>query len=167
MRPFRIRPARAPPQIATAAALFEEYAAGLGVDLGYQGFPAELAGLPGLYAPPAGELLLAWGESGEALGCVALRPLEERRVCEMKRLFVRPAGRRLGLGEALAAAIVAKAAALGYAEMKLDTLPAMTAAIALYRKLGFAETPPYYSSPIPGTLYFSCWLASARWSRGT
>ncbi len=162
MRPFRIRPARAPPDIASAAALFEEYAAGLGVDLGYQGFAAELAGLPGLYAPPAGELLLAWGESGEALGCVALRPLEERRVCEMKRLYVRPAGRRLGLGQALVAAIMAKATALGYAEMRLDTLPSMGAAAALYRKVGFAEIAPYYASPIAGTLYLSRALSPPR-----
>lgn len=162
MPPFRIRPARAPADLATAAALFEEYAAGLGVDLGYQGFPAELAGLPGAYAPPAGELLLAEGESGEALGCVALRPLEGRRVCEMKRLYVRPAGRRLGLGQALVAEIMAKAAAVGYAEMKLDTLPSMGAATALYRKLGFAEIAPYYVSPIAGTLYLSRALSPAR-----
>ena len=162
MPPFRIRPARAPADIATAAALFEEYAAGLGVDLGYQGFPAELAGLPGAYAPPAGELLLAEGESGEALGCVALRPLEGRCVCEMKRLYVRPAGRRLGLGQALVAEIMAKAAAVGYAEMKLDTLPSMGAAAALYRKLGFAEIAPYYVSPIAGTLYLSRALLPAR-----
>ncbi|HUC64396.1 MAG TPA: GNAT family N-acetyltransferase [Stellaceae bacterium] len=157
MHPFRIRPARAPADIATAAALFEEYAAGLGVDLGYQGFPAELAGLPGAYAPPAGELLLAlaWGDSDDALGCVALRPLEGGRVCEMKRLYVRPAGRRLGLGQALVAAVVARAAALGYAEMKLDTLPSMGAAAALYRKFGFTEIAPYYASPIAGTLYLS------------
>jgi len=155
MHPFRIRPARAPADIATAAALFEEYAAGLGVDLGYQGFPAELAGLPGAYAPPVGELLLAWGDSDDALGCVALRPLEGGRVCEMKRLYVRPAGRRLGLGQALVAAVVARAAALGYAEMKLDTLPSMGAAAALYRKFGFTEIAPYYASPIAGTLYLS------------
>ena len=162
MPPFRLRPARAPADIATAATLFEEYAAGLGVDLGYQGFPAELAGLPGAYAPPAGELLLAVGESGEALGCVALRPLEGRRVCEMKRLYVRPAGRRLGLGQALVAEIIAKAAAVGYAEMKLDTLPSMGAAAALYRKLGFAEIDPYYVSPVAGTLYLSRALSPAR-----
>jgi ribosomal protein S18 acetylase RimI-like enzyme len=162
MSPFRIRPARTPADIAAAAALFEEYAAGLGVDLGYQGFPAELAGLPGAYAPPAGELLLAWDGGDEALGCVGLRPLEGSRVCEMKRLYVRPAGRRLGLGRALVAAIVAKATALGYAEMKLDTLPSMGAAAALYRKYGFAEIAPYYPSPIAGTLYLSRALSPAR-----
>ena len=162
MPPFRIRPARTSADIATAAALFEEYAAGLGIDLGYQGFPAELAGLPGAYAPPAGELLLAWGDGDETLGCVALRPLEGRRVCEMKRLYVRPAGRRLGLGQALVAEIIAKATALGYAEMKLDTLPSMGAAAALYRKFGFAAIAPYYVSPITGTLYFSRALPPAR-----
>lgn len=143
------------------ATLFQEYAAGLGVDLGYQGFPAELAGLPGLYAPPAGALLLASSGTGEALGCVGLRPLEGHRVAEMKRLYVRPAGRGLGLGEALVREIVAAAAARGYAEMRLDTLPQMTAAMALYRKLGFAEIPPYYPSPIAGTRYFARAVAPA------
>jgi ribosomal protein S18 acetylase RimI-like enzyme len=162
MRPFRIRPARAPADIATAAALFEEYAAGLGVDLGYQGFPAELAGLPGAYAPPAGELLLAWVGGADALGCVALRPLEDGGACEMKRLYVRPAGRRLGLGRALVAEIIAKATALGYAEMKLDTLPSMGAAAALYAKFGFAEIAPYYTSPIAGTLYLRRVLSPQR-----
>lgn len=155
MRPFRIAEARRPAEIAAAAALFREYAAGLGIDLGYQGFPAELAGLPGLYAPPAGELLLAWDENAEGLGCVGVRPLEGRRVCEMKRLYVRPAGRRLGVGRALVAAVIAAGRELGYAEMKLDTLPTMSAAIALYRTFGFTEIPAYYPSPIAGTLYFS------------
>jgi ribosomal protein S18 acetylase RimI-like enzyme len=154
MRPFRIAEARNLAEITAAAALFREYAAGLGIDLDFQGFPAELAGLPGLYAPPAGELLLAWGEEDESLGCVGVRPLEGKRVCEMKRLYVRPAGRRLGVGRALVAAVIAAGQQLGYAEMKLDTLPSMSAAIALYKKFGFTEIPAYYPTPIAGTLYF-------------
>ena len=159
MRAFRIAPARGPAEIETAAALFREYAEGLGVDLGFQGFAAELAGLPGLYAPPRGELLLAWGEGGEALGCIAVRPLESAQICEMKRLYVRPAGRRLGIGKALVAAIIAAAEALGYAEMRLDTLPSMAAAAALYGAFGFAEISAYYANPIPSTRYFSRILA--------
>lgn len=155
MERCRIARARAPAEIALAATLFREYAEALGVDLGFQGFPAELAGLPGRYAPPSGELLLAWGATGEHLGCVGVRALEGSRVCEMKRLYVRPAGRRLGLGKALVSAILDAAAALGYAEMRLDTLPSMTAAASLYRQFGFVEIPAYYSNPIPGTLYFS------------
>jgi ribosomal protein S18 acetylase RimI-like enzyme len=154
MERCRIIRARAPAEIAAAAMLFREYADGLGVDLDFQGFPAELAELPGRYAPPSGELLLAWGATGDSLGCVGVRPLEGRRICEMKRLYVRPAGRRLGVGTALVAAIIGAAAELGYAEMKLDTLPSMTAAAALYRQFGFAEIPAYYPNPIPGTLYF-------------
>jgi GNAT superfamily N-acetyltransferase len=159
MSEFRIAEARAPAEIAAAAALFRDYADGLGIDLEFQGFAAELAGLPGRYAPPEGALLLAWGEAGEALGCVAVRPLEGRRICEMKRLFVRPSARRLGIGEALVAAIIEAAETLGYGEMRLDTLPAMAAAARLYGKFGFAPIPAYYANPIPGTLYFARSLA--------
>ncbi len=162
MRGFRIAEARAPAEIDAAATLFREYADGLGVDLGFQGFPAELAGLPGLYSPPEGELLLAWSDDGRPLGCVGVRPLDGRRACEMKRLYVRPAGRRLGIGEALVAAIVAAAEELGYDEMRLDTIPSMAAAIALYGTFGFVQIPAYYASPIPGTLYFSRRLARRR-----
>lgn len=159
MRRFRIAPARRPADIAAAAALFRAYAAGLEVDLAYQGFAEELAGLPGLYAPPAGELLLAFSGTAEPLGCVALRPLEGERVCEMKRLYVAPEARGLGVGRALAAAIIGAARDLGYAEMRLDSLLSMAPAIALYRKLGFAEIPAYYRSPIAGTRYFSLVLS--------
>ena len=162
MRPFRIAPARSPADIEAAAALFRAYAAGLEIDLAYQGFAEELAGLPGLYAPPAGELLLASGETAGRLGCVALRPFEGERICEMKRLYVEPAARGLGVGQALAAAIIGAARDLGYAEMRLDSLPSMAPAIALYRKLGFAEIPAYYPSPIAGTRYFSLGLSPLR-----
>jgi ribosomal protein S18 acetylase RimI-like enzyme len=150
---FDLRPARSAADLATVAALFRDYADGLGVDLAFQGFAAELAALPGRYAPPAGELLLALEAAGAALGCVGLRPLSDDGVCEMKRLYVRPAGRRLGVGNRLVAAIIAAAEERGYAEMRLDSLPSMTAAIALYRRFGFAEIPAYCYNPVPGTLY--------------
>jgi len=159
MSGFRIAEACKPAEIAAAASLFREYADGLGIDLGFQGFEAELRGLPGRYAPPEGALLLAWGEAREALGCVAVRPLEGRRICEMKRLYVRPSARRLGIGEALVAAVIEAAEALGYGEMRLDTLPSMAAAAALYGRFGFAPIPAYYANPIPGTLYFGRKLA--------
>ncbi|WP_424814470.1 GNAT family N-acetyltransferase [Roseococcus sp. YIM B11640] len=150
MTGFIIRPAE---EMETVARLFREYAAGLDVDLAYQGFEAELAALPGKYAPPAGRLLLAHGEDGEALGCIALRPLPEAGCCEMKRLYVRPAGRGLGLGAALVEALAGEARTAGHRELRLDTLPSMTAAIALYRRLGFEPMAPYYETPVAGTVF--------------
>jgi len=137
------------------AGLFRAYAASLPVDLGYQDFAAELAALPGKYAPPQGALLLARTPAGEALGCVALRPLETAGVCEMKRLFLRPAARGLGVGRGLAEAIVAQARALGYREIRLDTLPSMTTAVALYEALGFVRTGAYYAPTPPGTIFMA------------
>jgi ribosomal protein S18 acetylase RimI-like enzyme len=151
---FRIAPARAPEDLAAATALFEAYAGSIGIDLGYQGFAAELAGLPGRYAPPEGALLLARDRAGAPLGCVAVRPLGGG-ACEMKRLYVAPAGRGLGLGRALVEAAVAAASGAGHREMRLDTLPTMGPAIALYRKCGFAPIPPYYDTPVAGTLFFA------------
>jgi putative acetyltransferase len=133
--------------------LFRAYAASLPIDLGYQGFDGELASLPGKYAPPTGALLIARDANGAALGCVAMRPLDERGVCEMKRLYVAPAGRGQGLGRALAHAIIEAARAAGHREMRLDTLASMHEAQALYRALGFTEIAAYYDSPIENTVF--------------
>ena len=138
-----------------ARALFREYAAGLGVDLCFQNFDAELAALPGEYAPPQGTLLLAWVD-GELAGCGAFRPLRDvdyANACEMKRLYVRRAFRRFGLGRVLAQALIDGAVQAGYSAMLLDTLDDMEAARGLYASLGFDEVPPYYYNPIPGAHY--------------
>ena len=142
-------------------ALFREYADGLGVDLCFQGFEAELAALPGDYAPPQGGLLLAWVD-GELAGCGAFRPLRDvdyANACEMKRLYVRPAFRRYGLGRLLAQALIDGAMQAGHSAMLLDTLDDMEAARGLYATLGFEEVPPYYFNPIPGAHYLKVDLA--------
>jgi len=157
---FSITPARSAADIEAAAQLFVAYAASLGIDLDFQDFGAELASLPGKYAPPAGELLLARDGQGAPLGCVGLRPLAPDGCCEMKRLYVAPHGRGLGLGKALIAAILREAVRIGYDEIRLDTLPFMTEAIALYRKLGFAPIEPYYDAPVAGTLFLGRSLAA-------
>ncbi len=148
-----ITPVRGEPEVARVRDLFREYVAALGIDLSFQGFDAELAGLPGRYAPPVGALFLASSSDGDAIGCVGVRPLDRPDICEIKRLYVREAGRGSGAGRALARQAIGFAASAGYREVVLDTLPGMTAAIALYRDLGFAEIPPYWASAIPGTLY--------------
>ena len=138
--------------LAQVAALFRQYAAGLPVDLGRQGFAEEIIDLPGPYAPPEGALLLAFKDDG-ILGCIALKRLAPQ-VAEIKRLYVVPQGRGLGVGKALVAGILGEAARRGYREIKLDTLPHMTSAIALYRGFGFAPITPYGSFPYPGLLCF-------------
>jgi putative acetyltransferase len=153
----RIVHALAQAHVDCARELFQEYAASLGFDLGFQDFERELSHLPGEYVPPHGCLLLAW-YGAEAVGCVAVRPLKDR-VCEMKRLYVRPAYRGLGLGKALAEAAIAEAKRLGYAAMRLDTVPSMQRARELYRALGFAETAPYRYNPIPGATYLELVLS--------
>jgi GNAT superfamily N-acetyltransferase len=152
---FRIDQARSIADIAAARQLFTAYAASLPIDLGFQGFQAELDALPGAYAPPAGALLLARLQGGDAAGCVALRPIQPDGCCEMKRLYVTPEGRGAGLGMALVQAVIGAATRIGYAEIRLDTLPGMTGAIALYRRAGFAPIAPYYATPVPGTLFLA------------
>ena len=159
MASFHLSKARKADEIAAAAALFREYADWLGIDLSFQGFETELRDLPGKYAPPAGELLLAHSADGNVLGCVALRPLDGIAICEMKRLYVRPAARGLGAGRALVTAIIRSAQEIGYAEMRLDTLPMMAEALALYQRVGFVEIPAYYHNPVPGTRYLGKRLA--------
>jgi GNAT superfamily N-acetyltransferase len=128
-------------------ALFREYAASLSFALDFQDFDHELAALPGSYAPPRGALLLA--RNG---GCVGLRPLDET-TCEMKRLYVRPAARGTGLGLRLAEAAVAEGRRLGYARLRLDTVPGMETAQRLYHELGFREIDPYRANPVPGARF--------------
>jgi ribosomal protein S18 acetylase RimI-like enzyme len=146
-----VREARFPADLIAVRALFEEYATGVGVDLGFQGFPDELAALPGRYARPRGGVWLA-SDGGEVVGCVALRPLDEG-TCEMKRLYVRPAHRGTGLGRVLAERVLVEAAGAGYSRILLDTLPSMGGAIRLYRALGFVEVAAYCHNPIPGALF--------------
>jgi ribosomal protein S18 acetylase RimI-like enzyme len=140
-----------PGDMPAVRALFQEYASGLGIDLSFQGFGEELAGLPGRYAGPAGALLLA-EVGGRICGCVALRPIDAT-TCEMKRLYVQERARGMGAGRELARRILETAREKGYARMRLDTLASMGAAQALYAELGFRQIPPYTYNPVPGTLY--------------
>ena len=160
-RPFPRTPeiALAAPQSAlewkAAREIVHEYGSSLGVDLAFQQFEQELADLQAAYAAPEGVLLTAWVD-GELAGCGGLRPFHESdypNACEMKRLYVRRAFRRFGLGRQLAQALIDHALRAGYSCMLLDTLDDMEAARGLYESLGFVEIPPYYFNPIPGSHY--------------
>ena len=151
--PIAIDEADFPRDLAAVQALFREYAAGVGVDLCFQDFDAEVATLPGRYAPPTGRLLLA-RRGVEAVGCVALRALGDG-ACEMKRLYVRPEVRGQHLGRQLVERICDHARAIGYTRLCLDTLPSMSAAQALYRALGFKLIAPYVFNPIAGAEYLA------------
>jgi ribosomal protein S18 acetylase RimI-like enzyme len=141
-----------PAHVSDVRALFLEYADSLGFDLGFQGFEGEVAGLPGEYAPPEGRLLIAYLDE-EAVGCAALRKIEGT-ICEMKRLYVRPAARGKGIGKMLSEKLIAEARAIGYTHMRLDTIAEqMQQAVAMYRAQGFREIEPYRFNPIAGALY--------------
>ena|SRR5882724_6585403 len=150
-------------QFDAARSLIEEYAAhigaSMGVDLSFQNFAAELSRLPDMYGPPSGYLLLA-SRDDEWVGCCALRRFSDD-VCEMKRLYVKPTVRGAHLGRHLTEHLVAKALALGYRRMVLDTLGGMAAAQTLYRSLGFRETEPYYFNPMAGVSYMELDLGAA------
>ena len=148
---MRVIAAHSAEHLAIARQLFEEYAAALGIDLCFQNFGAELANLPGEYAPPEGRLFLAQAEDGFA-GCVALRKIADS-ICEMKRLYVRPKFRKRNGGRLLADTVVNAAREIGYESMRLDTLSSLTAAIALYRSLGFRSIPAYYANPNPEVVF--------------
>ncbi len=148
-----IAQAETPEQIAQARALMVEYAGTLGFELCFQNFEEEMRTLPGKYAAPGGRLLLAMCD-GKPAGVVALRPLDEPAVCEMKRLYVRPDFRGKSLGRALAEELIVTARAIGYQRMRLDTVPGkMDRAIAMYREMGFREIEAYYPSPVRHTLF--------------
>ncbi len=170
---FTIAPARNRDDYEAVSKLFTDYANSLGIDLTFQSFAEELSGLPGKYAPPTGELLLARGtdDDGRPLGCVAVRPLNTLKDtggagadisarptssrCEFKRFYVDPGARGMGVGEGLARAIIGRAGAeLGYDEAVIDTLPSMASALRIYERLGFVEIAAYYDTPIAGTRFF-------------
>lgn len=163
---IQIHPARFPEQVDIVRAVFREYAESLGIDLSFQQFDAELAELPGKFATPRGQVLLAYHEA-EVIGCVALRPIDatnatDDRICEMKRLYVRPSGRGLQAGRQLATQICATARDAGYHRIRLDTLPTMQAALGLYASLGFEPISAYVFNPIPGAIFLECDLTRDR-----
>ena len=154
---MRIESAESPEAIGVVRELFVEYSESVGVGFCFQGFTEELAQLPGEYARPWGRLFLAFDykDDEQVAGCGALRRIDAE-TCEMKRFYVRPAFRGKGLGRELIHALIDSAREIGYARMKLDTLPSMTKAIALYRAFGFREIAPYWANPVPGALFFEC-----------
>lgn len=155
---IRIVRAQTPAQIDEVRRLFREYERFLDVDLCFQSFEEELAGLPGKYGRPDGVLLMAM-DGRQAAGCVALRKIEDG-ICEMKRLYLRPQYRGRGLGRLLAERIVSEAAALGYGIMRLDTLDKLKEGMGLYGAMGFRRREPYYGNPLPGVVYWELDLGS-------
>jgi ribosomal protein S18 acetylase RimI-like enzyme len=156
---IHLHTARFPDQIEAVRTIFREYARSLGIDLGFQQFDDELATLPGKFAAPRGRVLLASSDAAASadgiVGCVAMRPIDDT-TCEMKRLYVRPAGRGLHVGRELATRICATAREAGYRRMRLDTLPTMQAALGLYASLGFEPIDAYVFNPIPGAIFLEC-----------
>ena len=148
-----ITEARWPDDRATVEALFREYVGSLTEDISFQNVDNELAGLPGKYARPGGVVLIAW-DGTDAAGAVAYRMVEPG-VCEMKRLYVRPAFRGRDIGRELANELIEDARSRGYRTMLLDTLASMQSARALYRALGFRPVEAYYQNPLPGTMYMA------------
>ena len=154
MPTFTITPAETPKDLTETTTLFKSYGQALNIDLTFQDFATELATLLGKYSPPTGALLLARTTTSAAVGCVALRPLlPPLGVCEMKRLYVSPSARGMGVGCALAEAVVLEARRWGYAAVRLDTLPEMGAAREVYARLGFVEVEAYYETPVEGTVF--------------
>jgi carbonic anhydrase len=151
MSPVTITLVTTPADLADVRHLFEEYAASIDFSLCFQGFDRELAELPGAYAPPEGRLLLAKVDGAPA-GCIALRSLGAG-ICEMKRLYVRPHFHGRGIGRQLVETLIEEGRAAGYAAMRLDTVPSMKVAIALYESLGFVDIEPYRENPVPGASY--------------
>lgn len=151
---MRIEQAESPEFIRIVRELFVEYSESVGVGFCFPGFTQELAQLPGEYAGPWGRLFLAFDDKdGEVAGCGALRR-SDAQTCEMKRFYVRPAWRGKGLGRELIHVLIGAAREIGYARMRLDTLPSMTTAIKLYRALGFREIAPYWANPVQSAVFF-------------
>lgn len=157
-----IRPAL-PADLPAARAIFTEYVESLadiaGPSFAHQRVDDELRSLPGKYGPPGGIILLAW-DGPSCIGCVAVRPLVPPRVAELKRMYVAPGHRGAGIGRRLCEAALSHAARLGYASIKLDSDPTLTAALALYRRLGFVPTDRYNADPDPATVYLEKHLDS-------
>ena len=157
---MRIVEANTHEDVEHARTLFKEYQEGLGISLCFQNFDHELKNLPGDYAPPDGRLLLAKDDDDQIAGCIAMRK-HSPGICEMKRLFVRPAYRSTGLGRVLVNTIIDEARKLGYTQMRLDTIPGrMDKAIALYQSIGFIEIEPYYENPVEGARFMELDLAT-------
>src|SRR5436305_2805175 len=159
MGEIRITEARWPDDRAVVEALFREYVSSLAEDISFQNVDEELGTLPGKYTRPGGVVLIARADA-QAAGAVAYRMVEPG-VCEMKRLYVRPAFRGFGLGRELANELIEDARARGYRTMLLDTLASMSSARALYRDLGFVPVAPYYDNPLPGVMYMALELGEA------